>query len=78
MKKKRKPSDDEWIKISERPPWTGTYQVKYQRGVCYRFYTGLEKPAWIPIGLTESVMEHDEQPTHWRFDNEYSFIDFRK
>lgn len=59
--------EEPWISTKERPKWTGTYEVLFQKGKSVkRFYTGLMKPAWIPIGSKE-CMEDIPQPTHWRF-----------
>lgn len=56
-----------WTPTTERPKRTGIYEVLFQKGeYTKRFYTGLMKPAWIPIG-SKSCMEDIEQPTHWRF-----------
>jgi hypothetical protein len=59
--------EKEWYPTSEPPQWTGIYEVKFQKGrVHKRFYTGLPKSSWLPIGSKECV-EDIEQPTHWRF-----------
>jgi len=64
-------SNEEWMPFNDRPPWTGIYEVLFQKGKAYkRFYTGLDKPAFIPIGSKQCMSERVEQPTHWRFCDE--------
>lgn len=66
---------EDWIRIKERPPWTGIYEVMFQKGnPSKRFYTGLAKPAYLPIG-SKRCQEDVQQPTQWRFCDE-SYVKF--